>query len=1112
MNHDPHESKSSQVQAVLADCLLRRAGGEAISDEEILGGHSELGPELEVALKKMRFIDAVFDAAEQTVDEMHVPTVGTKSTVSGLGVRCPACRTLIEMAETESLASVTCCACDTTFRLVDDEGLDDATLADTLIGHFRLKSLLGKGAFGSVWRAYDVELDRDVAVKLPRSGRLTEDEAGMFLREARAAAQLTHPNIVTIYEVGRDDQRLYIVSDVIDGETLAERLRHSSLSANEAALMCYTIALALHEAHEAGVIHRDLKPSNILLDQFTEPHVTDFGLAKRAGGELTMTGTGQVLGTPAYMSPEQAEGESHQADRRSDIYALGVILFELLTGETPFRGSPQMLFAQVLHDEPPRPRKLNQTVPRDLETICLKCLEKKPEQRYSSARELADDLYRWQNKQPIAARPVGPIGRAVRWSQRKPAVATLLVTIVAVTLAGLAGVSWQWRATTAALALEKKEHARADENLRTAGKVVDDFLTSMATKRLVYEPRTQDLQKELLMKAANYYEAIAASNTDDPQIQLEVAKAHRSLAHLRREFGESAAAADHAESALKILAAIAPQNQDQEDAQHREMAATLIALGKLNAEPSAEGAEPGANYLAAHELLQQPLARQPDDLMCLRLDADALAKLGSLYRRRQHPDAVSTLEASVSAWEHILELDSKQPTFYDFLGRSYLDLALLHLDQGPYQTALQHAQRSLELQLEGLELDDQFWPCRSTLAFSQATVARAHNLLGNSEAAIEFLEQAIATRQEVVDAFPDTISHRHNLANQLHRLAETHMHLNHVDAALPHIEREIALRQAMREQLPGNHMLATYLAGALVNRCDALLLQARFEEALVLTEEVLTILDDGVPGHVSDVSKAHAHMQASTAHAKMQAFDAAQQSSTEALGALQPWLEKLPHDLLIATKLLDVLWSRAQIHQQAGELDLALEAAQTALEYGRELIDRFPQEPNIALLLPRCLVSITQWHVELEDWPSAHERCVEAIVEQPLQFAADPGATNAINMAATLLASHAIEGRMNQAIELVERLTSVSDTPATRVSTAAALSSALATIADSPASQSQTEFITDCTSRALNLYDQASSDELARQTMRQLDSLNYLRGKLNPSPKLGEDSPPQADR
>ncbi len=330
-----------------------------------------------------------------------------------------------------------CVACGNSFNLLgSDETATFQSSGLSSIGHFDLLVQLGAGAFGTVYKAKDQTLDRFVAIKMPRKGQLTESETAYFLREARTAAQLNHPNIVSVHEVGRQDDRVYIVSDLIEGVSLADFLSGGRMSIRDSIKLCRTIARGLHHAHENGVIHRDLKPSNIMLDRQNEPHIMDFGLAKREIGEVTMTMDGQVLGSPAYMSPEQARGDSHRVERGADIYALGVVLFEILTGELPFRGNPRMMMHQVLTAEPPSPRQLNASIEKDIETICLKCLEKDPRKRFATAEELACEFDRYLNGQPIASRRIGKFDRSWRWCKRNPIVAGLLAAVASTMVIG----------------------------------------------------------------------------------------------------------------------------------------------------------------------------------------------------------------------------------------------------------------------------------------------------------------------------------------------------------------------------------------------------------------------------------------------------------------------------------------------------------------------------------------------------------------------------------------------------------------------------------------------------------------------------------------------------
>lgn len=339
------------------------------------------------------------------------------------------------------------------------QGADDEQLPE-IHGH-EILEVIGQGGMGVVYRANDLCLRRVVAVKTLLSGvPKGPRELERFVREAQSAAGLTHPNIVQVHEVGNRDGIPYFTMEYVDGGTLAQWLVAAPRSAHDCAALVATLADAVEFAHRGGIVHRDLKPSNVLLTADGVPKIVDFGVAFRLDCDPGLTATHAPVGTPSYMAPEQARSETAAIGPRSDVYALGAILYEALTGRPPFRAENAVeTLRQVLHDEPVAPSSFDPRLRRDLETICLKCLEKDPNRRYGSASELAADLRRFQRNEPIHARTAGRIERLYKWSKRHPARAALAASIVAAVALGMGAASWmKWRAT----ALEQAVNADLD--------------------------------------------------------------------------------------------------------------------------------------------------------------------------------------------------------------------------------------------------------------------------------------------------------------------------------------------------------------------------------------------------------------------------------------------------------------------------------------------------------------------------------------------------------------------------------------------------------------------------------------------------------------------------
>jgi hypothetical protein len=478
-----------QLAAVLlVDLRQRWQGGERLGAEEHLRAYPALRQDPEAAL------DLIY--GEYLLRQEH----GETPNLSEFGQRFPEhaknLRVQIELRQAVDAAGA-----DTTA-----EGARNGAAAPAadwpIIPGYAVEGVLGRGGMGVVYKARQVGLNRLVALKLLRWGPdSSPEERTRFRAEAEAVARLQHPHVVQIHEVGEQDGRPFLALEFLQGGSLARRLDGTPRPAHEAAGLVQTLAGAVHAIHQLNIIHRDLKPDNVLLAADGTPKVADFGLAKLLDGDAGPTGSGDVLGTPPYMAPEQAQGQRQRIGPATDVYALGAVLYELLTGRPPFRAeTPIDTLLQVIQDEPVSPSRLNPKLPRDLETICLKCLHKDLAKRYTSAAALAEDLDHFLAGRPVAARPVSAAGRAWRWGRRNPGWATALVSTAGLLLviavgSALAAV-WFAEERSKARAAEKlatEERTVAEENLRRAEKAEGQAKEEAAIAGAVNDFLQQDL-------------------------------------------------------------------------------------------------------------------------------------------------------------------------------------------------------------------------------------------------------------------------------------------------------------------------------------------------------------------------------------------------------------------------------------------------------------------------------------------------------------------------------------------------------------------------------------------------------------------------------------------
>lgn len=578
-------------------------------------------------------------------------------------------------------------------------------LPKTVAG-YEILGELGRGGMGVVYKARQPGLNRLVALKMVLAGaHASAEQLARFQIEGEAVARLQHPNIVQVYELGKVDDCPFQALEFIDGDSLTKKIDATPQPPVEAARMVRKLSQAMHAAHQRGIIHRDLKPANILLTKEGEPKITDFGLAKRFEDDANQghTRDGAIMGTPSYMAPEQAEGKTKDTGPPADIYSLGSILYDLITGRPPFRGTTLLeTLQQVKSMEPPPPARLQPGVPRDLETICLKALEKVPGKRYSTAGDLAEDLRRFIDGEPILARPTPWWERTVKWVKRKPAVAALIgVGVLAfVSLLTLGGL-WldserrsaeqreieQARLATEQSKLAKSEsekaareeqlrkaaeereqekarqaerertlRKRAEQNFQRARQAVDFMLSKVGQERLAHVPQMQNIRRDLLIEALKLYGEFQKEKSSDPEVRWQAGRAMQRVADIHGMLGKPRDAVKPYQSAIATFRELATANPGQAEFRQDlaggvDSYATLLRQLKNNREAE-------KLYREAMELRKELARAIPNEPSLQRALAKSHNNLGVvLLGLGKHADAVKDFAAGLDILRAQLKRD-----------------------------------------------------------------------------------------------------------------------------------------------------------------------------------------------------------------------------------------------------------------------------------------------------------------------------------------------------------------------------------------------------------------------------------------------------------------------
>jgi serine/threonine protein kinase len=696
---------------------------------------------------------------------------------------------------------------------------------------YEILGVLGRGGMGLVFKARHRELKRLVALKMILAGEHADtQELARFRREAEAVAQLEHPNIVQIYEVGEHQGRPFFSLEFVEGGSLAQALTKMPFAPRQTAQVAEILAMAIHYAHQRGIVHRDLKPGNVLLRKLTTesteitehaerapppfasasssvanrfiPKITDFGLAKRLGEDSGDTRTGVIMGTPSYMAPEQAEGKSRDAGPLVDVYALGAILYEMVTGRPPFKASSTLgTLEQVRSHDPVPPGRLQSAVPRDLETICLKCLHKDPARRYASALDLAEDLHRFLAGEPIRARPAGLWERTLKWTRRRPAAAALVVVSIAAVATLLGGIVWHNAQLRGALAIAEDrrreaedERGRAELNFQKARDAVDEMLTDVGEQKLARIPQMEPVRRALLEKALKFYQGFLQEKSDDPAVVRETGRAYGRRGVIYQMLGQHPQAEDSLKQGLALQ--------------------------------------------------EELVARFPKEIAYRQDVAASYDALGNLYRLSSRPtDAEKVHQQALDIRESVGHEDPENLEYQSDIAKSCLNLAVIYAVTGRMDKAEKGFVQALEIHQKLVQRRPDDAPYQEELAKAHTNLGSLYALTGKSPQGIKSYQQSLAGFEKLVHAHPDSPTYRNELAATYNNLGYLYNSVKQQVNAASAQQQAIHIREKLTHDFPKLLDFAVDLGGSYCNMGDAVRDEGRFPAALSWYDKAIRTFD-----------------------------------------------------------------------------------------------------------------------------------------------------------------------------------------------------------------------------------------------------------------------------